>query len=77
MWYILAHQWIAAKLNQATGASTGAMVDHALNHGEAIMTGNCTTIPSEMQSITREYAELLDNYNNGFTGPGHCSKTEK
>jgi hypothetical protein len=71
-WYILGKQLIAAKLNIAKGASSGAMIDQAINHGEALMIGNCTSIPTEMRQTALDYASILDSYNNGYTGPGHC-----
>ncbi len=71
-WTILAHQWIAAKLNKAMGASSEDMVQTALVSGESMLTSNCSGISSEQRQTALEYSLILDNYNNGIIGPGHC-----
>ena len=61
----LAHQYMAAKLNVLNGASAPANVLSAISTAETYFstgTGNITGL-----------ATLLDNYNNGLIGPGHCS----
>lgn len=69
-WYILAHQWIAARLNAANGASTTADVDDALAAGGALLAA-CAIDPADTQAAIA-YSETLDDYNNGVIGPGHC-----
>jgi hypothetical protein len=64
----LAHQYIAAKLNIAEGASTTPAVDAAITAAETYFstgTGDITGL-----------AGILDAYNNGLTGPGHCDDQE-
>jgi hypothetical protein len=77
-WYILAHQYIAALLNQKAGANTSD-VDDELAEALGILTANA---PGSLkaQSATRdraiELAGILDDYNNGEIGPGHCGEGE-
>lgn len=76
-YYILAHQYIAAELN---GAYMPTVVQDAFNEA-TILLGNHT--PAEVKDmkgndpIRKEFielAEILDDYNNGLIGPGHCSE---
>ncbi len=69
-WYILAHQYIAARLNIAKGASTPAAVIAALSAAEALLPG-CSIDPAD-EATAIAAAETLDDYNNGLIGPGHC-----
>jgi hypothetical protein len=71
-WLILAHQWIAAKLNVATGASTPPDVAAAITTGDQILTSNCVHLSGSLATQALGLATTLDNYNNGLTGPGHC-----
>jgi hypothetical protein len=75
-YYILAHQYIAAELNMLNGAASTAEVDAALTWAESFF--NTYTPSSKLSKTVRasaiSYAELLDNYNNGLVGPGHCSE---
>ncbi len=71
---ILAHQYMAARLNVLDGAATTPAVDAALAWATTFFS---TYTPSSTLSKTlREqaiaYADLLDDYNNGDIGPGHC-----
>jgi hypothetical protein len=74
---ILAHQYIAAKLNVASGASTTTEVDNALAAAKVFLE---TTCPGPVHSSTDDgywmtlFAGVLDSYNNGFVGPGHCAE---
>ncbi|MFN8574285.1 MAG: hypothetical protein U0132_19700 [Gemmatimonadaceae bacterium] len=73
--YILAHQYMAAKLNILAGASTTPEVDAAMQGAAAYFQGvsNMDTAPvdpTRSQLVT--WSDLLDNYNNGLIGPGHC-----
>lgn len=66
---ILAHQWIAATLNIASGASMPADVKTAYDAGTTwFQNGGVGGDP-----IT--WANILDNYNNGLAagGPAHCN----
>lgn len=69
-WYILAHQWIAASLNVASGASTTPEVDQALADGEAMLS-TCAEDAGDQGAATT-VSDVLDEYNNGVVGPGHC-----
>lgn len=69
-WYILAHQYIAASLNAASGASTSDL-GSALADAERILTANCDGITADRQAAI-DLSYLLDSYNNGLIGPGHC-----
>jgi hypothetical protein len=70
----LAHQLIAAKLNVAKGASPRA-VAAAISLADA-MIGSRVIPPvgggSLSTSATGLLTEVLDAYNNGKIGPGHC-----
>ena len=65
--YILSHQWIAARLNVAAGADPSA-VSAELAEAEDLL-NDCMS-PDPAQAI--ELAGILDDYNNGIIGPGHC-----
>jgi hypothetical protein len=71
----LAHQLIAAKLNIANGASSTPGVDSAIAAADALI--GAKVVPpvgtgSLPPSSTGPLVTVLDQYNNGFTGPGHC-----
>lgn len=76
-YYILAFQYIAAVLNGDAGASTTPEVDQALGYAEDFFE---TYTPSSAKGLSKSkrnevisYAQILDRYNNGYIGPGHCS----
>ena len=71
-WLILAHQYIASMLNVATGASTPAEVAAALSSAADLLVATCTAMSAEERQNAVGLAELLDDYNNGRVGPGHC-----
>ena len=71
VWLILAHQWIAARLNEASGASIDDL-DGALDEAGALLADNCGLIPDELEEDALALAGTLDDYNNGLIGPGHC-----
>ncbi|MDZ7377592.1 MAG: hypothetical protein ONB13_13365 [candidate division KSB1 bacterium] len=75
-YYILAHQYIAAKLNMLNGASSTPEVDAAMAWATNFFN---TYKPSDklskiVSNQAKSYADLLDQYNNGLIGPGHCSE---
>jgi hypothetical protein len=70
--YMLAKQLIAAKLNMDNGASIPITVSASLTIGENFFMG----APLTRDEIL-DIAELLDDYNNGLTGPGACVEEEK
>ena len=73
-YYILAHQYIAARLNIAGGTSSTPAVNVALAGATAFFS---TYTPSSTLSATVRaqaiaYAGTLADYNEGRIGPGHC-----
>ena len=72
----LAHQLIAAKLNVAYGASSAAIAatiaaaDAQIGNLVIPPVGSGFLSPGSTSSKTNG----LDQYNNGVTGPGHCSE---
>jgi hypothetical protein len=73
---ILAHQYIAARLNLAAGASAPASIINVLIQATAFFTSGadlntCSGSDCELQ---KTWAGILDTYNNGqYPGaPGHC-----
>ena len=75
-YYILAHAYIAAKLNLLNDASPTAEVTAAMAWAEAFFTGLSPSPPisGSLRAQALSYASLLDRYNNGDIGPGHCSE---
>ena len=80
-YWILAHAYIAAKLNQLNGADFTA-AQAAYNSATALF-GNPAYTPayigglngdSSLRQTFISLATILDNYNNGLIGPGHCSQ---
>lgn len=74
---ILAHQLIAAKLNLANGADPSAAAAtiaaaDALIGGLVVPPVGGDNLPANPAT---GYANLLDDYNNGIIGPGHCGST--
>ena len=73
---ILAHQYIAARLNRASGASAPAGVQTVLHHATTFFSGG-TTLDScggSACGTQKTWAGILDTYNNGqYPGaPAHC-----
>lgn len=73
-YYILAHQYIAARLNLAGGASSTPAVNAALAAATAFY--NTYTPTSVLSDALRAqvigWAGTLGDYNEGRIGPGHC-----
>ncbi|WP_438318692.1 hypothetical protein ACP6EK_04875 [Candidatus Caldatribacterium sp. SIUC1] len=78
-YYILAHQYIAAQLNILNGASSTSEVNEAIAWAKEFFGeyGPTSTIPRDVRNLATSYASLLDEYNNGDIGPGHCSTEQK
>jgi hypothetical protein len=77
-YYLLARQYIAARLNILKGAQASRDIQLVLEKSEAIFE---TFAPYQVArakvSLQREIQNLvkdLDHYNRGLTGPGVCSK---
>ena len=77
VWYILAHQYIAAKLNELAGADASSDLTAALNLLSMYTPAQAKALKGATGNATKaefvRLAGLLDAYNNGLTGPGHCS----
>jgi hypothetical protein len=73
---ILAQQYIAAELNALAGAAVPAEVGAAMADATALLVAyeDTATIPKRTADRTTaiELAGILDAYNNGLSGPGHC-----
>jgi hypothetical protein len=78
-YYILAHQYIAVKLNILKGAASTPGVDAELAWADAEFFSIYTPSSSLTKSVRARAiacAEVLDQYNEGYIGPGHCSEDE-
>ena len=77
-YYILAHQYIAAYLNQLNGADTSAISTELNTAGTLLSDNNPGTLTGRGKLALRQtfvnLAGILDNYNNGIIGPGHCEE---
>jgi hypothetical protein len=78
---ILSHQLIAAKLNIGVGGASDAAVASAIADADAWLAANADAdgaLPFNVDAASAEgsaavtLAAILDDYNNGVTGPGHC-----
>jgi hypothetical protein len=71
--YILAHQLIAAKLNVAMGADDWAVVTTIADADAWLAMHPLGSAPAGADRRAGiALAEVLDEYNNGRIGPGHC-----
>jgi hypothetical protein len=75
-YYILAHQYIGAELNILNGAASTPAVDAAITWATQFFNiyTPSSTLSKTMRQQVISYASLLDQYNNGLIGPGHCSE---
>ncbi|MCI0398418.1 MAG: hypothetical protein L0332_06115 [Chloroflexi bacterium] len=78
-YYILAHAYIAAYLNGLNGADTSAIATE-LAHAADLLNeydGNPKAMSQIKGAVRQDFiqtAYVLDQYNNGAIGPGHCSE---
>lgn len=75
VYYVLAHQYIAASLNFAAGAGSAPAVDAALAGAAAYFSvaTPANSLPAGYtKSQVNAWASTLDDYNNGLLGPAHC-----
>jgi hypothetical protein len=68
---ILAHQYITALLNIQGGASVTPEVQDALDTAADYFAGGGNGAGDSSVDITG-VSTILDDYNNGLVGPGHC-----
>lgn len=77
-YYILAHQYIAAELNKLAGTSAPQEVVDALANAKLLFEANTPDAVASLKGKQRknwlDLATLLDDYNNGRIGPGHCTE---
>ena len=76
-YYILAHQYMAAKLNILNGASSTPAVDAAIAWAQTQFFNSYTPLSSLSKIMSQQaisYANLFAQYNSGLIGPGHCSE---
>jgi hypothetical protein len=66
---ILSHQLITALLNVQSGATAPAAVTAAIASARAILVGG---VSADETADAIALAAILDDFNNGITGPGHC-----
>jgi hypothetical protein len=69
-WMILAAQYIAAQLNIASGATTPGLIDAAMQSAGEYLAG-CSISDADRDGALA-VSQMLDAYNNGEVGPGHC-----
>ncbi|NPV67354.1 MAG: hypothetical protein HPY64_09450 [Anaerolineae bacterium] len=74
-YYILAHAYIAAKLNVLNGADPSA-ISGTLAHAESLLSRFTPSdrLSRQTRSDFISTAGVLDRYNNGLIGPGHCDE---
>ena len=78
-YYILAHAYIAARLNFLNGsdpAAAQAAFDQATTLFNTYTPAEIAALRgnSSLRQLFITLAKTLDDYNNGLTGPGHCSE---
>jgi hypothetical protein len=73
-YYVLAHQYIAAKLNLADGASATPAVTSALSWADGFFAAKTpvSTLSKALRTQVIANAGTLADYNEGDIGPGHC-----
>lgn len=75
-YFILAQQYIAAELNMISGAEVSAEVQTAMSSAASLLNewSGTDNIPKKDadRAAAIALAGVLDAYNNGLTGPGHC-----
>jgi hypothetical protein len=74
VYYILAHQYIAATLNVAGGASDDDIADELSDAADYFAAASpASPLPAGWtKEMVTDLATALDEFNNGITGPGHC-----
>lgn len=73
-YYILAHAYIAVKLNELNGADTSVVASELAQTEIWFDAWTNGKVPAKDRKAAIENAYILDQYNNGYTGPGHCSE---
>jgi hypothetical protein len=75
-YYVLAHQYQAAKLNRLNGATSTLAVNAAMSGAEGFFAAKtpASVLTKAQRQQVLGWAGTLDQYNNGLIGPGHCSE---
>lgn len=76
-YYILAHAYAAAALNELNGADTGDVAGAMASAATLLSTYTPTYMAKAPRALRAQFIALageLDAYNNGLTGPGHCDE---
>ncbi len=79
VYYNLAHQYIAAELNFLAGADPFAAqsaFDAATDLFEKYTPDYTANLKGKAKKEWTDLATVLDNYNNGIIGPGHCDEDD-
>lgn len=78
-YYILAHQFLTAVLNEANGAFVPLFVKETMLKSKAWLGAHNSPVPASSPSgqDAISYAKILDDYNNGKMGVPHCDKDKK
>jgi hypothetical protein len=76
VYYQLAHQYMAARLNILNGASSTAAVDAAIAWATTFFNTYTpsSSLSASVKSAAQSAAGTLGSYNEGAIGPGHCSE---
>jgi hypothetical protein len=75
-YYILAQQYIAAELNFLRGADPAAVqaeFDAATALFGQYTPDEAAALEGQARQEWIDLASVLDDYNNGYTGPGYCT----
>jgi hypothetical protein len=77
-YYNLAHQYMAAVLNIENGAGSTPEVDAALASAQNLFSAYTPAQVAGLKGAAKkawtDLASILDRYNNGDIGPGHCTE---
>ncbi len=78
VYYNLAHQYMAAKLNILNGATAPANVATAITSAEALLSANTPAQAALLKGGAKQswttLAGTLGSFNEGLIGPGHCDE---
>ena len=81
VYYVLAHQYISAKLNMLKGASAPDNIKKAMIECEKLFKiytpRDMSNSPGDLSKKFIDYGTLLTKYNNGETGPGKCKEKDQ
>ncbi|HEX6130883.1 MAG TPA: hypothetical protein VF044_04080, partial [Actinomycetota bacterium] len=77
-YWILAHAYVAAELNMLNGSTVPSDVQAAFDAATALLgsktPAQAALLKGSAKNAWINAATVLDDYNNGLIGPGHCSE---